>query len=147
MSLMSVTLLSTSRRSYVNIPPVVTYLTCCQYTQQLYSVVSGCIFSPFQIVIKIFKTHFMSTLCPLSLISGLYGHHLNVMDWTTHELIKRIDLGPDGRLPLEIRFLHDPTATEGYVGCALSSTVFRFFRAPVSVPAAFVASIFNTREA
>lgn len=89
----------------------------------------------------------MFTLCPLSLISGLYGHHLNVMDWTTHELIKRIDLGPDGRLPLEIRFLHDPTATEGYVGCALSSTVFRFFRAPVSVPAAFVASIFNTREA
>lgn len=62
------------------------------------------------------------------------------MDWTTHELIKRIDLGPDGKLPLEIRFLHDPTATEGYVGCALSSTVFRFFRAPVSVPAAFVAS-------
>lgn len=90
--------------------------------------------------------HFISTLCPLSLISGLYGHHLNVMDWTTHELIKRIDLGPDGRLPLEIRFLHDPTATEGYVGCALSSTVFRFFRAPVSVPAAFVASILNTRE-
>lgn len=94
-------------------------------------------FSPFQIVIKIFRL----TIGPLSIIPGLYGHHLNVMDWTTHELIKRIDLGPDGRLPLEIRFLHDPTATEGYVGCALSSTVFRFFRAPVSLIAAFVARI------
>ncbi|XP_062602151.1 methanethiol oxidase-like isoform X1 [Saccostrea cucullata] len=67
---------------------------------------------------------------PQHVTDGLYGHHLNVMDWTTHELIKRIDLGPDGQLPLEIRFLHDPTATEGYVGCALSSTIFRFFRAP-----------------
>lgn len=79
MSLMSVTLLSTSRRSYVNI---VTYLTCCQYTQQLYSVVSGCIFSPFQIVIKIFKTHFMSTLCPLSVhfmstVCPLYVHFMS----------------------------------------------------------------------
>uniref|UniRef100_A0A4W5K3S7 Methanethiol oxidase n=1 Tax=Hucho hucho TaxID=62062 RepID=A0A4W5K3S7_9TELE len=31
---------------------------------------------------------------------------------------------------LEIRFLHDPTATEGYVGCALQGTVFRFYRTP-----------------
>ena len=47
--------------------------------------------------------------------------------------MQRIDLGAqDGMMPLEIRFLHDPDATEGYVGCALSSTVFRFFRAPVS---------------
>jgi len=61
---------------------------------------------------------------------GHYGRHLNVYDWTTHELKQRIDLGPDGIMPLEIRFLHDPEATEGYVGCALSSTVFRFFRAP-----------------
>lgn len=76
--------------------------------------------------------------CTYDFIIGLYGHHLNVMDWTTHELIKRIDLGPDGQLPLEIRFLHDPTATEGFVGCALSSTVFRFFRAPVSTLAAIL---------
>ncbi len=54
-------------------------------------------------------------------------------NWTTHELIQRIDLGDEGYIPLEIRFLHDPTATEGYVGCALSSTIFRFYRTPVSV--------------
>lgn len=50
----------------------------------------------------------------------------------TMEIISQdIDLGPDGMIPLEIRFLHDPTATEGFVGCALSSTVFRFFRTSV----------------
>ena len=64
-------------------------------------------------------------------IPGSYGHSLNVWDWTTHEMIQRIDLGPEGMIPLEIRFLHDPYATEGYVGCALSSTVFRFFKTPV----------------
>jgi selenium-binding protein 1 len=60
---------------------------------------------------------------------GLYGHHLNVWDWTNHRMTQRIDLGSDGLLPLEIRFLHDPSEAQGYVGCALSSTVFRFFKA------------------
>lgn len=36
-------------------------------------------------------------------------------------------------IPLEIRFLHDPEATEGFVGCALSSTVFRFFKTTVFI--------------
>jgi selenium-binding protein 1 len=55
-----------------------------------------------------------------------------VWDWKEHRLVQRIDMGPEGLIPLEIRFLHDPTATEGYVGCALSTTVFRFFRKDVS---------------
>ncbi|ESO98803.1 hypothetical protein LOTGIDRAFT_203681 [Lottia gigantea] len=59
---------------------------------------------------------------------GLYGHCMHVWDWTTHEHIQTLDLGTEGFLPLEIRFLHEPTATEGYVGCALSSNVFRFYR-------------------
>ena len=58
--------------------------------------------------------------------SGKYGHHLNVWDWNKHELKQSIDLGSDGQIPLEIRFLHNPDATIGYVGCALSSTVFLF---------------------
>ena len=66
-------------------------------------------------------------------LSGHYGHHLNVWDWAQHKLVQRIDLGPNGMIPLEIRFLHDPSATEGYVGCALSTTVFRFFRKDVSL--------------
>ena len=54
-------------------------------------------------------------------------------DWSTREPIQRIDLGSEGHMPLEIRFLHNPDATEGFVGCALSSTVFRFFRNQVSL--------------
>jgi len=65
---------------------------------------------------------------PEHVAQGKYGRNLNVYDWTTRELIQRLDLGDDGLIPLEIRFLHDPLATEGYVGCALSSTVFRFFK-------------------
>jgi len=60
--------------------------------------------------------------------AGHYGHHLNVWDWSTHELSQRIDLGPDGLIPLEVRFLHDPNESEGYVGCALGSSVFRIYK-------------------
>jgi len=66
---------------------------------------------------------------PEHVAQGFYGSHLNVYNWQSHELIQRIDLGTDGLLPLEIRFLHDPSEAQGYVGCALSSTVFRFFKA------------------
>ena len=31
-------------------------------------------------------------------------------------------------MPLEIRFLHDPKATEGFVGCALFGKIFRFYK-------------------
>lgn len=61
-------------------------------------------------------------------VSDEYGHSLNIYDWETHELKQVLDLGADGKLPLEIRFLHDPKAAEGYVGCALSSTIFRFYK-------------------
>ena len=62
---------------------------------------------------------------------GEYGRHLNVWDWTQRKLLQRIDLGPDGYLPLEIRFLHDPTKAEGFTGCALSSTIFYFYKTEV----------------
>jgi len=51
-----------------------------------------------------------------------------VWDWTTHKLVQQIDLGEDGLIPLEVRFLHEPSASEGYVGCALSSTVFFIYK-------------------
>lgn len=65
---------------------------------------------------------------PQDVKNGKYSRYLYVWDWTTHRMIQTIDLGPEGWIPLEIRFLHDPEATEGFVGCALSSTVFRFFK-------------------
>jgi len=67
---------------------------------------------------------------PEDVKKGRYNRSLYVWDWEKHKLIQEIDLGPEGWLPLEIRFLHNPEAPEGFVGCALSSTVFRYFRKP-----------------
>ncbi|KAL3179786.1 hypothetical protein MRX96_037769 [Rhipicephalus microplus] len=61
-------------------------------------------------------------------IAGLYGTSLVVWDWTYRRKLQTIDLGPEGTMPLEVRFLHNPDASEGYVGCALGGTVFRFFK-------------------
>lgn len=34
----------------------------------------------------------------------------------------------DGLIPLEIRFLHNPAADQGFVGCALGSNIQRFYK-------------------
>lgn len=62
---------------------------------------------------------------------GLYGKHLHVWDWQRHEIVQTL-LMPDGHIPLEIRFLHDPAASQGFVGCALSSTIQRFYKNEVT---------------
>lgn len=59
---------------------------------------------------------------------GLYGSKIHVWDWQERTLKQTLELGEEGMIPLEVRFLHDPNAAEGFVGCALSSTVFRFFK-------------------
>ncbi|KAF5269980.1 hypothetical protein FQR65_LT05779 [Abscondita terminalis] len=60
----------------------------------------------------------------------IYGKALNFYSWTTRELIQSIDLGRDGFAPLEVRFLHNPKESQGYVGCAVFANVFRFFKTP-----------------
>ncbi len=70
---------------------------------------------------KKFLMHFN----PEDVANGHYGTHLNVFNWKEKTLQQKLDLGVEGALPLEIRFLHDPKATEGFVGCALNAKVFR----------------------
>ncbi|KAI7806617.1 putative selenium-binding protein 1 [Triplophysa rosa] len=70
---------------------------------------------------------------PADVKAGHYGQRLHVWDWTTHKRIQTLDLGEEGAIPLEIRFLHDPAASEGFVGCALQGTVFRFYKTRASV--------------
>jgi selenium-binding protein 1 len=60
--------------------------------------------------------------------AGKYGHHLHFWDWTTRRIAKSIDLGDKGLIPLEIRFHHDPASAHGFVGAALSSTMWHFFK-------------------
>lgn len=63
-------------------------------------------------------------------VADLYGHRLYVWDWEKRTLKQTLELGEDGVIPLEIRFLHDPAAATGFVGCALSSTILRFYKTP-----------------
>ncbi|XP_040078916.1 methanethiol oxidase-like [Ixodes scapularis] len=60
--------------------------------------------------------------------AGKYGTSLVVWDWPKLSIQKTIDLGMEGLMPLEVRFLHNPAASEGFVGCAIGSTVWRFFK-------------------
>ncbi|WMV48348.1 hypothetical protein MTR67_041733 [Solanum verrucosum] len=61
---------------------------------------------------------------------GHYGRHLHVYTWPGGELQQTLDLGNTGLLPLEVRFLHNPSEAIGYVGCALTSNMVRFFKNP-----------------
>lgn len=59
----------------------------------------------------------------------MYGKSLHVWDWNEKKRIQTLDLGNEGLMPLEIRFLHDPAAETGFVGCALTANVFRYLNA------------------
>jgi len=60
--------------------------------------------------------------------NGKYGHSINLWSWKERTFLQSLDLGPEGVMPLEVRFLHNPKASEGFVGCALYAKVFRFFK-------------------
>lgn len=64
---------------------------------------------------------------PADVEAGLYGSNLHIWDWQRHELVQTLPM-KDGLIPLEIRFLHDPAASQGFVGCTLSSTIQRFYK-------------------
>lgn len=58
--------------------------------------------------------------------AGKYGHHIHFWDWTAGKIAQSIDLGETGLIPLEVRFHHDPDSTHGFVGAALSSTMWHW---------------------
>lgn len=60
--------------------------------------------------------------------AGRYGHSIHFWDLERREVVQSIDLGETGMIPLEIRWLHDPDAESGFIGAALSSTMWRFYR-------------------
>jgi methanethiol oxidase len=60
--------------------------------------------------------------------AGKYGHSVHFWDLEAKSVVQSIDLGADGMIPLEVRWLHDPDATTGYVGAALSSAMFRWYK-------------------
>ena len=60
--------------------------------------------------------------------AGHYGSRLHFWNLAERSLEQTVDLGETGLVPLEVRWLHDPDAEEGFVGAALSSTMWRFRR-------------------
>ena len=60
--------------------------------------------------------------------AGRYGHRLHFWNLAERKLEQTVDLGESGLLPFEVRWKHDPEAEEGFVGAALSSTMWRFRR-------------------
>jgi selenium-binding protein 1 len=59
---------------------------------------------------------------------GKYGQQIHFWDWQERKITNTVDLGPTGLIPLEVRFQHDPASTNGFVGAALSSTMWRIHR-------------------
>ncbi|NXC76313.1 SBP1 oxidase, partial [Anhinga anhinga] len=64
---------------------------------------------------------------PDDLKKGVFGRRLNVWNLSCRTLTQCFDLGEDS-LPLCVKFLHNPDAAEGYVSCALSGIIYRFYK-------------------
>ncbi|MFD1645989.1 selenium-binding family protein [Haloarchaeobius litoreus] len=59
--------------------------------------------------------------------AGEYGHRLHFWNWTDRTVEQTVELGEEGLVPLETRFLHSPESVHGYVNAALSSNIFHFW--------------------
>src|SRR5919198_97478 len=59
---------------------------------------------------------------------GRYGQRLHFWNLAERTLEQTLDLGEQGLVPLEIRWLHDPESEQGFVAAALSSVIWRFYR-------------------
>ena len=66
---------------------------------------------------------------PEDVAAGRYGSRLHFWNLSERRVEQTLELGETGLVPLEIRWLHDPDADEGFVGAALSSTMWHFHRA------------------
>jgi selenium-binding protein 1 len=60
--------------------------------------------------------------------AGRYGQRLHFWSLSGRRLEQTVDLGEAGLVPLEIRWLHDPDADQGFVCATLASNIIRFSR-------------------
>jgi selenium-binding protein 1 len=65
---------------------------------------------------------------PEDVAAGRYGSRLHFWNLAERRVEQTVDLGENGLVPLEARWLHDPDSDEGFVGAALSSTMWHFHR-------------------
>jgi selenium-binding protein 1 len=60
--------------------------------------------------------------------AGRYGSRLHFWNLAERRVEQTLELGDTGLVPLEVRWLHDPDADQGFVGAALSRTMWHFHR-------------------
>lgn len=60
--------------------------------------------------------------------AGKYGQSIHCWDFNARKVVKSIDMGEEGMIPLEVRGFHDPESNEGMFAATLSSNVFRWYR-------------------
>lgn len=60
--------------------------------------------------------------------AGKYGQRIHIWEWKERRLTRSIDLGGEGLIPLEVRFHHNPESDHGFVGAALSSSIWHWHR-------------------
>jgi selenium-binding protein 1 len=65
---------------------------------------------------------------PKDVEAGKYGRRLVFWDWKRRVVQQTVDLGDEGKIPLEVRFHHNPDSPHGFVGAALSSTIWHYFK-------------------
>ncbi len=63
---------------------------------------------------------------PAEVQAGKYGRKIHFWDWKDRRIRQSVDLGEAGWIPLEVRFHHNPASTHGFVGAALSSTLWHW---------------------
>ena len=73
-------------------------------------------------------TAYESGFDPEDVGKGHYGSRVHFWNLSERTLQQTVELGETGLVPLEVRWLHDPDADQGFVGAALSSTMWRFHR-------------------
>jgi methanethiol oxidase len=71
---------------------------------------------------------FIKGFNPDDVKAGKYGSQIHFWDWRERKIAKTANLGDNGFIPLEVRFHHDPDSVHGYVGAALSSTMWHFHK-------------------
>ncbi len=65
---------------------------------------------------------------PAHVAENKYGQRIYFWNWSQATILKEVDLGENGRIPLEVRFHHNPTSSHGFVAAALSSSMFHWFK-------------------
>jgi selenium-binding protein 1 len=60
--------------------------------------------------------------------AGRYGSRIHFWDWEKHDIIRSVELGAEGLVPLEVRFLHNPDSSHGFVGATLGGTIWHWHK-------------------